>query len=528
VTQRPPRQAGTALGAPAQAAAQAPQCETLVRVSTSQPLVGLPSQSPKPCAHDATVQRPAVQAATPLGGLQAVRAGAAVGGVAGELDLAAVVGVAVAVGEACVAGEAAGARSAAGLGVGARGAGRVAGAAVHRVGEGVGLAAVARQAVAVGEGGDALAHGAEAVLTRGGGVVSAAAVVAGAAVGDVGDGVDAGPGAARLARGAGALGGAARHAHAAHAEVAGRAVRVGDALDAGAGGGVAAARGGDAAVGGGCPRAGLVVAASHDAGEGRGVAVLARGAAVVGGGAGHAAPRGGVAHGAARPGPRSRCWTYTRWGPCRWARGCPSGRRAGPRRRRGRRGRRRRGRGCRGRAPVSAGPVSFAAPRSVPRSAVSASAGPPTTDEPLQPRANPSARAPHRARRRVCRMAWEGTAIGQRATPAGWRCQGRQRASTVRPSIVRPRCVTLGEWQPDVRGLPRSLPSPPDSPPARPIERRSTRGAPASERRVRSTFGPLRHDIPPRPVTPSPLPLKPAEPCVRQPVWLGSFRSQTR
>ncbi len=96
------------------------------------------------------------------------------------------------------------------------------------------------------------------------------------------------------------------------------------------------------------------------------------------------------------------------------------------------------------------------------------------------------------------------------------------------PSISRPRCITLREWQPDVRGLPRSLPSPPDSPPARPIERRSTRGAPASERRVRSTFGPLRHDIPPRPVTPSPLPRKPAERSVRQPVWLGSFRSQTR
>ena len=49
-----------------------PQCETAVFTSTSQPFVGLPSQSPNPAAHEVTAQRPIAQAGTALGGLQTV------------------------------------------------------------------------------------------------------------------------------------------------------------------------------------------------------------------------------------------------------------------------------------------------------------------------------------------------------------------------------------------------------------------------------------------------------------------------
>jgi hypothetical protein len=51
---------------------QRPQCATLVRRSTSQPLAGLPSQSPKPALHAATTQPPAAHAAVALGSTQAL------------------------------------------------------------------------------------------------------------------------------------------------------------------------------------------------------------------------------------------------------------------------------------------------------------------------------------------------------------------------------------------------------------------------------------------------------------------------
>jgi len=51
----------------AQALPQAPQLALSVRVSTSQPLAGLPSQSAKPEAQAATVQAPTVQVAVALG-----------------------------------------------------------------------------------------------------------------------------------------------------------------------------------------------------------------------------------------------------------------------------------------------------------------------------------------------------------------------------------------------------------------------------------------------------------------------------
>ncbi len=47
-----------------------PQFETVMRVSVSHPFVGLPSQSPKPVLHAATAHTPAVHAAVALGGLQ--------------------------------------------------------------------------------------------------------------------------------------------------------------------------------------------------------------------------------------------------------------------------------------------------------------------------------------------------------------------------------------------------------------------------------------------------------------------------
>ncbi len=49
-----------------QAVPHAPQCETLVRVSASQPLAALLSQSPKPIAQAATAHWPIVQAAVAL------------------------------------------------------------------------------------------------------------------------------------------------------------------------------------------------------------------------------------------------------------------------------------------------------------------------------------------------------------------------------------------------------------------------------------------------------------------------------
>jgi hypothetical protein len=70
--QAPTAHAGTALGAPGQAWPQVPQCETATRVSVSQPLVALPSQSPKPASHEPTVHRLATQAAVALGGSQRV------------------------------------------------------------------------------------------------------------------------------------------------------------------------------------------------------------------------------------------------------------------------------------------------------------------------------------------------------------------------------------------------------------------------------------------------------------------------
>ncbi len=54
--------------AAAQARPQAPQSERLVRVSTSQPLAGLPSQSAKPALQEATRQAPATQAGVALAG----------------------------------------------------------------------------------------------------------------------------------------------------------------------------------------------------------------------------------------------------------------------------------------------------------------------------------------------------------------------------------------------------------------------------------------------------------------------------
>jgi hypothetical protein len=66
----PTAHAGTALGAPGQEVPQAPQWEVLVRVSVSQPLVGLSSQLPNPIAQAATPHCPIAQTAVALGGLQ--------------------------------------------------------------------------------------------------------------------------------------------------------------------------------------------------------------------------------------------------------------------------------------------------------------------------------------------------------------------------------------------------------------------------------------------------------------------------
>jgi hypothetical protein len=54
-----------------QAVLQVPQCDTSLRVLTSQPLSALPSQSANPSAQRATVQRPAVHIPVALAGAQA-------------------------------------------------------------------------------------------------------------------------------------------------------------------------------------------------------------------------------------------------------------------------------------------------------------------------------------------------------------------------------------------------------------------------------------------------------------------------
>ena len=66
VPQAPPEHTRPA----AQAVPQAPQCEVATRVSVSQPLLALPSQSPNPVAQAATVHTPAAQAPVALGGAQ--------------------------------------------------------------------------------------------------------------------------------------------------------------------------------------------------------------------------------------------------------------------------------------------------------------------------------------------------------------------------------------------------------------------------------------------------------------------------
>jgi hypothetical protein len=66
--QRPPTHAGAPL-LTEHTTPQAPQAVAVVRVSTSQPLSGLPSQSAKPALHAATAQRPAAHDAVALGRL---------------------------------------------------------------------------------------------------------------------------------------------------------------------------------------------------------------------------------------------------------------------------------------------------------------------------------------------------------------------------------------------------------------------------------------------------------------------------
>jgi len=65
--QRPAVQVPAALDPAAQALSQAPQCRLLVRVSTSQPLLALPSQSANP-ATQVNPQAPAVHRAVALAG----------------------------------------------------------------------------------------------------------------------------------------------------------------------------------------------------------------------------------------------------------------------------------------------------------------------------------------------------------------------------------------------------------------------------------------------------------------------------
>jgi hypothetical protein len=68
--QRPAAQAGRALGLEGHATPHMPQCEALARVSASQPLVTLRSQSPKPMSQRA-VHAPSTQAPVAFGGMHA-------------------------------------------------------------------------------------------------------------------------------------------------------------------------------------------------------------------------------------------------------------------------------------------------------------------------------------------------------------------------------------------------------------------------------------------------------------------------
>jgi hypothetical protein len=68
--QAPREHAATPLGGAGHDAPQRPQCVTEARTSVSQPLVALPSQSPKPSTHAATAQEPISQTAVALGGSQ--------------------------------------------------------------------------------------------------------------------------------------------------------------------------------------------------------------------------------------------------------------------------------------------------------------------------------------------------------------------------------------------------------------------------------------------------------------------------
>jgi hypothetical protein len=70
--QAPTAQDTVALALAAHAIPHAPQCATLVRVSTSQPLAAVVSQSPKPGSQLATPHAPAAQAPVALGGAQAI------------------------------------------------------------------------------------------------------------------------------------------------------------------------------------------------------------------------------------------------------------------------------------------------------------------------------------------------------------------------------------------------------------------------------------------------------------------------
>ncbi|MFO0627974.1 MAG: hypothetical protein U0325_20530 [Polyangiales bacterium] len=71
IAQAPLAQAGTPLGRAGHARSQPPQCATLLRVSASQPFAALPSQSAKPVAQTLTPQTPAAQRAVPLAGVHA-------------------------------------------------------------------------------------------------------------------------------------------------------------------------------------------------------------------------------------------------------------------------------------------------------------------------------------------------------------------------------------------------------------------------------------------------------------------------
>jgi hypothetical protein len=145
--QRPPAHPAVALGT-SQAVPQPPQLRGSPVRSTSQPLVALRSQSPRPALHVARPHTPATQAGVPPATEHAVEQ-LPQWAVAAEVHLAAVGRVGVAVGEAVVAAHD-GARPAR---AGARGVGGVAraaaGSAVGGAHPQVGLAAVGLDAVAV-------------------------------------------------------------------------------------------------------------------------------------------------------------------------------------------------------------------------------------------------------------------------------------------------------------------------------------------------------------------------------------------